>query len=142
VTKKRVDGQFFLSASNSLKSSIGMIKLLFIIPTVNRNVLTEEIINSSLLQPLVIAYLCLERQKCYGLDKKILFKNQLFDLDVKGQGPTKVITLLGTPLYGHAPTLISPLTSWSNKSNKTLLEDSSYVHDRNDLQGTFDLKVK
>ena len=25
----------------------------------------------------------LERQKCYGPDKKILFKNQLFDLDVK-----------------------------------------------------------
>jgi hypothetical protein len=33
----------------------------------------------------------LERQKCYGLDKKILFKKQLFDLEVKGQGPTKVI---------------------------------------------------
>jgi hypothetical protein len=33
----------------------------------------------------------LERQKCYGPDKKILFKKQLFDLEVKGQGPTKVI---------------------------------------------------
>jgi hypothetical protein len=33
----------------------------------------------------------LERQKCYGLGKKILFKKQLFDLEVKGQGPTKVI---------------------------------------------------
>jgi hypothetical protein len=43
-----------------LKSSVGMIKLLFIIPTVNRNVLTEEIINSSLLQPSVIAYLSSE----------------------------------------------------------------------------------
>jgi hypothetical protein len=32
----------------------------------------------------------LERQKCYGPDKKILFKKQLFDLEVKGQGPTKV----------------------------------------------------
>jgi hypothetical protein len=31
----------------------------------------------------------LERQKCYGPDKKILFKKQLFDLEVKGQGPTK-----------------------------------------------------
>jgi hypothetical protein len=30
----------------------------------------------------------LERQKCYGPDKKILFKKQLFDLEVKGQGPT------------------------------------------------------
>jgi hypothetical protein len=33
----------------------------------------------------------LERQKCYGPDKKILFKKQLFDLEVKGQGLTKVI---------------------------------------------------
>ena len=31
----------------------------------------------------------LERQKCYGPDKKILFKKQLFDLEVKGQNPTK-----------------------------------------------------
>jgi hypothetical protein len=29
----------------------------------------------------------LERQKYYGPDKKILFKKQLFDLEVKGQGP-------------------------------------------------------
>jgi hypothetical protein len=36
----------------------------------------------------------LERQICYGLDKKILFKKQLFDLEVKGQGPTKVITVM------------------------------------------------
>ena len=46
----------------------------------------------------------LERQKCYGPDKKILFKNQLFDLEVKGQGPTKVITICDTPPYGHSPT--------------------------------------
>jgi hypothetical protein len=46
----------------------------------------------------------LERQKCYGPDKKILFKKQLFDLEVKGQGPTKVITVCDTPPYGHAPT--------------------------------------
>jgi hypothetical protein len=32
----------------------------------------------------------LERQKCYGLDKKILFKKQLFDLEVKDHGPTFV----------------------------------------------------
>jgi hypothetical protein len=31
-----------------------------------------------------ISLTCLERQKCYGLDKKILFKKQLFDLEVKG----------------------------------------------------------
>jgi hypothetical protein len=35
----------------------------------------------------------LERQKCYGPNKKILFKKQLFDVEVKGQGPTKVIDL-------------------------------------------------
>jgi hypothetical protein len=48
----------------------------------------------------------LERQKCYGLDKKILhvFKKQLFYLEVKGQSPTKVITVFNTPPYGHAPT--------------------------------------
>ena len=41
---------------------------------------------------------------CNSLDKKILFKKQLFDLEVKGQGPTKVITVCDVPPYGHAPT--------------------------------------
>ena len=52
----------------------------------------------------------LERQKCYGPDKKILFKKQLFDLEVKGQGPTKVIMVCDTPPYGHAPTYQISLT--------------------------------
>jgi hypothetical protein len=39
-----------------------------------------------------------------GPGKKILFKKQLFDLEVKGQGSTKVITVCDTPPYGHAPT--------------------------------------
>jgi hypothetical protein len=34
-------------------------------------------------------------------DKKILFKKQLFDLEVKGQGSTKVIMVRDTPPYGH-----------------------------------------
>ena len=34
----------------------------------------------------------------------ILFKKQLFDLEVKGQGSTKVIMVRDTPPYGHAPT--------------------------------------
>ena len=102
-----------------------------------------------------------ERQKCYGPDKKILFKKQLFylevkvqrrslrhathrlmvihphtnhhwhitkdknvmartrkfylkniyfDLEVKGQGPTKVITVRETPPCGHAPTYEISLT--------------------------------
>ena len=51
----------------------------------------------------------LERQKCYGLDKKMLFKKQLFDLEVKGQGPTKVITLRDTSALWsctHIPNII------------------------------------
>ena len=55
----------------------------------------------------------LEKQKCYGPDKKILhviFKKQLFDLGVKGQGPTKVIMVCDTPPYGHAPTYQISLT--------------------------------
>jgi hypothetical protein len=52
----------------------------------------------------------LERQKCYGAGKKILFKKQLFDLEVKGQGPTKVIMVRDTPPYGHAPTYQISLT--------------------------------
>jgi hypothetical protein len=34
----------------------------------------------------------------------ILFKKQLFDHEVKGQGPTKVITVRDTLPYGHVPT--------------------------------------
>ena len=41
---------------------------------------------------------------------RILFKKQLFDLEVKGQGPTKVITVRDTPPYGHAPTYQISLT--------------------------------
>ena len=52
----------------------------------------------------------LERQKCYGPGKKILFKKQLFDCEVKGQGPMKVITVRDTPPYGHAPTYQISLT--------------------------------
>ena len=52
----------------------------------------------------------LERQTYYGPDKKILFKKQLFDLEVKSQGPTKVIMVRDTPPYGHAPTYQISLT--------------------------------
>ena len=40
----------------------------------------------------------------------ILFKKQLFDLEVKGQGHTKVITVRDTQPYGHAPTYQISLT--------------------------------
>ena len=52
----------------------------------------------------------LEKQKCYGPNKKILFKKQLFDPEVKGQGPTKIIMVRDTPPYGHAPTYQLSLT--------------------------------
>ena len=45
----------------------------------------------------------------------ILFKKQLFDLEVKGQGPTKVITVHDTPPYGHAPTYQISLTYLERK---------------------------
>ena len=40
----------------------------------------------------------------------ILFKKQLFDLEVKGQGPKKVMTVRDTLPYGHAPTYQISLT--------------------------------
>ena len=40
----------------------------------------------------------------------LLIKKQLFDLEVKGQGPTKVITVRNTLPYGHAPTYQISLT--------------------------------
>ena len=47
----------------------------------------------------------------------ILFKKQLFDLEVKGQGPTKVITVRDTPPYGHAPTYQLSLTYLERKKS-------------------------
>ena len=40
----------------------------------------------------------------------LLFKKQLFDLEIKGQCHTKVITSRDTPPYGHAPTYQISLT--------------------------------
>jgi hypothetical protein len=45
----------------------------------------------------------ISKDKCYGPDMKILLKKQLFDLEVKGQGPRKVITVCDTLPYGHVP---------------------------------------
>ena len=52
----------------------------------------------------------LERLKCYGREKILLFKKQLFDLEVKGQGPAKVIIARDRPHYGYAPTYQIALT--------------------------------
>jgi hypothetical protein len=60
----------------------------------------------------------LERQKCYDPDKKILFKKQLFDLEVKGQGPTKVITVCDIPPYGWSCTHILNKIDLSGKTKK------------------------
>ena len=63
-----------------------------------------------------------ERQKCYGSDKKILFKKQLFDLEIKGQGPTKVIMVRDTALgQCHAPqislTYLETKILWRGQEN-------------------------
>jgi hypothetical protein len=47
---------------------------------------------------------------------------ELFDLEVKGQGPTKVIMVHDTPPYGHAPTYQISLTY--------LERQKSYVPDK------------
>ena len=39
-----------------------------------------------------------------GQENTTVFKKQLIDLEVKGQGPTKVIMVRNTLPYGHAPT--------------------------------------
>ena len=49
----------------------------------------------------------LERQKCYGLDKKILFKKHLFDLEVK---VSRRSLWYATQPYGHASTYQISLT--------------------------------
>jgi hypothetical protein len=38
--------------------------------------------------------------------RKYYLKKQSFDLEVKVQGPTKVITVCDTPPYGHAGQII------------------------------------
>ena len=40
----------------------------------------------------------------------ILVKKQLFELEIKGQGPMKANTVRDTPPYGHAPTYQISLT--------------------------------
>ena len=47
----------------------------------------------------------------------ILFKNQLFDFQVKGQGLTMVITVRDTPPCGHAPTYQISLTYLERQKN-------------------------
>jgi hypothetical protein len=63
------------------------------------------------------------------------FIKQLFDLEVKDQGPTKVITVRNTPPYGHAPTYqISLISEACSNHNFFVFPDRSmifgmWVHD-------------
>jgi hypothetical protein len=82
----------------------------------------------------------LEKQKCYGPDKKILFKKQLFDLEVKGQGPTKVITGCDTLPYGHAPTYQISLT-YIERNNYLILRSKVKVPRRSLRYATHRLMV-
>ena len=54
---------------------------------------------------------------------KILFKKQLLDLEVKGQGPTKVTTVRDTPPYDHAPTYQMSLT-YLERQKKVMVRTS------------------
>ena len=71
----------------------------------------------------------LERQKCYETEKKILIRKHLFDLEVRGQGPTKVITVCDTPPYGHAPTYQISLT-YPERNNYLTLRSKVKVQRR------------
>ena len=82
----------------------------------------------------------LERQKCYGPDKKILFKKQLFDLQVKCQGSTKVITVCDTLPYGHAPTYQISLT-YLKRNNYLTLRSKVKVTQRSLWYATYHLMV-
>ena len=71
----------------------------------------------------------LERQKCYAPDKKILFKKPLFDLQVKGQDPRKVIMVSDTPPYDHTPTYQISL-SYLERNNYLTLRSKVKVQQR------------
>jgi hypothetical protein len=73
---------------------------------------------------------------CTHIPNNYYLKKQLFDLEVKGQGPMKVITVRDTPPYGHAPTYQISLTY--------LERQKSYGPDKKILfkKQLFDLGVK
>ena len=82
----------------------------------------------------------LERQKCYGPDKKIIFKKPLFELEVKGQGPTKVIMVCNTSPYGHTPTYQISLTYLERVKcygpDKKILSKNNYLTLRSKVKVT------
>jgi hypothetical protein len=60
--------------------------------------------------------------------RKYYLKNNYFYLEVKGQGPTKVITVRDTPLFGHAPTYVIPniidLSEYLERQKKVMVRTS------------------
>ena len=66
----------------------------------------------------------------------ILFKKQLFDIEVKDQCPTKVIMIRDTPPYGHAPTYQISLTYLKRQKSSVL--DKKILFKK----PLFDLEVK
>jgi hypothetical protein len=56
----------------------------------------------------------------------ILFKKQLFDLEVIGQGPMKVIMVRDTPPYGHAPTYQISLTYLISEDKNVMARTRKY----------------
>ena len=68
----------------------------------------------------------------------ILFKKQLFDLEVKGQGHTKVIMVRDTPPYGHAPTYQISLTYLERQKcygpDKKILFKNNYLTLRSNVK--------
>ena len=75
-----------------------------------------------------------------------LFKKQLFDLEVKGQGPTKVITVCDTPPYGHAPTYQISLTYLERQNSygpyKLRWEEAEEVEEKIRLKQYVSLRSK
>jgi hypothetical protein len=67
-------------------------------------------------------------------------KKQLFDLEVKGQGPTKVFTVCDTPPYGHAPTYQISLT-YLKRNNYLILRSKVKVPRRSLRYATHHLMV-
>ena len=68
----------------------------------------------------------------------ILFKKQLFDLEVKGQGHTKVIMVRDTPPYCHAPTYQISLTYLERQKcygpDKKILFKNNYLTLRSNVK--------
>jgi hypothetical protein len=64
----------------------------------------------------------LKRKKCYGTDKKILFKKHLFDLEVKGQSHEGHYGMRHTALWSctHIPNIID----LSGKNKEVMIRKS------------------